>query len=80
MNKLSSLKRLANVGPTDRALRFVVGVVVAAVAFTVLDGLAALTGIVVALVLIGTAAIGFCPLYRLLGLNSRPMHGWPPAH
>ncbi|MGK2852720.1 MAG: YgaP family membrane protein [Microbacteriaceae bacterium] len=60
-----------NVGTVDRAARAVLGVAALVWAFVtgVTSGLG-LVLIVVALVLLGTAAVGFCPLYRLLGLST----------
>jgi type IV secretory pathway TrbD component len=62
-----------NVGTVDRAVRVVVGVAALVWAFVtgVTSGLG-LALVVVALVLLGTAAIGFCPLYRLLGISTQP--------
>lgn len=57
----------ANVGGIDRILRIVVGL--ALVAWALLGGpVWAWIGIVP----LGTAAIGFCPLYPLLGMNTCP--------
>jgi len=64
---------LANVGKTDKILRIAAGVVLLAAAFMVLGGLSTTAGIVASLVgvvLIVTAAINFCPAYRLLGLST----------
>ena len=63
-----------NVGTPDRVIR----VVLAAVALIVagLIGLPSALGIVllvVAVVLVGTAAVGFCPAYRLLGMSTCPV-------
>lgn len=60
-----------NVGTVDRAVRTVLGLGVVAWAFSV--GVASAAGIVlvvVAAVLLVTAAAGFCPLYRLLGIST----------
>lgn len=62
-----------NMSSTDRVVRLVGAVALLAVALLV--GLGSLLGIVllvVAAVLAGTSAVGFCPLYRLLGLSTRP--------
>lgn len=62
-----------NVGTVDRAVRVVVGVAALVWAFVtgVTSGLG-LVLVVLAVVLIGTAAMGFCPLYRLLGISTGP--------
>ncbi len=60
-----------NTGNTDRAVRLVVAVVAAVAAWLV--GFGSLVGIVllvVAAVMLVTAAVGFCPLYRVFGINT----------
>lgn len=60
-----------NVGTADRVIRVVLAVVAAIVGFSV--GAGSVLGIVllvVAAVLLVTAAVGFCPLYRLVGLST----------
>ena len=63
-----------NVGTPDRVIR----VVLAAVALIVAGAVGVPSGLgigllVVAAVLLGTAAVGFCPLYRLLGIATCPV-------
>jgi hypothetical protein len=61
----------ANEGTLDRAVRVVLAVVAAIVGFAV--GAASALGIVllvVAAVLLVTGLVGFCPLYRVLGLST----------
>ncbi|HEY5185289.1 MAG TPA: DUF2892 domain-containing protein [Actinomycetes bacterium] len=61
----------ANVGTADRVIRVVLAVVAAIVGFSV--GAGSVLGIVllvIAAVLLVTAAVGFCPLYRLVGLST----------
>ena len=64
-----------NVGPADRILRAILGLVLIAIAFIpalplfgspVLQTIA----IIVGLVLLATALARFCPLYRLLGFST----------
>lgn len=60
-----------NVGTTDRAVRVGVAVVAAVAAWLV--GVGSVLGIVllvVAAVMLVTAAVGFCPLYRVFGINT----------
>ncbi|MCE0487260.1 YgaP family membrane protein [Ornithinimicrobium sediminis] len=60
-----------NVGTVDRATRAVLAV--AALVWAFVTGATSGLGlvlIVVALVLLGTAAAGFCPLYRVLGIST----------
>lgn len=56
-----------NVGPIDRALRLIVGIVLIILAFAMLgatDGaIAGIIAIAAGVVLLLTAAIGFCPAY-----------------
>ena len=60
-----------NVGTVDRAVRTVLGLAAVVWAFSigVASGLG-ITLVVVAAVLLVTAAVGFCPLYRLLGIST----------
>ena len=60
-----------NVGSIDRAIRALVGIALLAV--YLLDGIQGALGIVVlvaGIVMLGTAAIGWCPPYSLLGINT----------
>ena len=63
-----------NEGPVDRTIRVVAGILLIAVSLLLLGGLeASVAGVVVAafgLWLIVTGAIGFCPLYVPLGINT----------
>ena len=57
-----------NVGNTDRIVRAVLGVVLLSLLF-VLDGNIRWVGLL-GLVMLGTAAIRFCPVYPLIGLDT----------
>lgn len=60
-----------NVGSIDRAIRALVGI--ALLAAYLLGGIQGTLGIVVlvaGIVMLGTAAIGWCPPYSLLGINT----------
>jgi uncharacterized membrane protein YkgB len=59
-----------NMGNTDRAIRTVIGVVLLFVAFTSLAGVWAWVAGIVGAVLLATAAMGSCPPYALLGINT----------
>lgn len=59
----------ANVGGIDRILRLVLGLALIGLTLSGTIGAWGWLG----LVLVGTAAIGFCPLYPLIGLNTCPM-------
>ena len=59
----------SNVGGIDRVLRIVLGLALIAMTLTGTIGVWGWIG----LVPLGTAALGFCPLYAMLGLNTCPM-------
>jgi hypothetical protein len=62
----------SNVSNADRIIRVVIAIAAVIGAFAV--GASSLLGIVlfvVAAVLLVTAAVGFCPLYRLFGISSK---------
>lgn len=58
-----------NVGGIDRILRIVLGLVLIALAATGTVGLWGWIGIVP----LATAALGFCPLYTVLGFSTCPL-------
>lgn len=62
---------VANIGGIDRVLRAVLGIVLIALVFV---GPQTAWGWI-GLVPLATAAIRFCPLYTLLGLNTCPRQG-----
>lgn len=62
-----------NVGTPDRIVRLLVAAVAIFIAFKV--GVGSLGGIIallVAVIMAVTAAIGFCPLYKVFGMNTCP--------
>jgi hypothetical protein len=60
-----------NMGTIDRAIRAVVGIAAIAAYFMGwLTGTLAIIALVVGIVLLGTAAIRWCPPYDLLGINT----------
>lgn len=59
----------SNVGGVDRVLRIVAGLVLIALTLTGTIGLWGWIG----LVPLATAALGFCPLYAVLGFSSCPV-------
>jgi Inner membrane protein YgaP-like, transmembrane domain/Putative zinc-finger len=63
----------ANEGTIDRVLRAVAGVTVLLGAFAIGSGsVTFVLFLVVGVILLVTAAVGFCPLYRMLGISTRP--------
>ncbi len=66
---------IKNEGTVDRIIRAVVGI--AALVGAVAVGFGSVGGIlllVVGGILVVTAAVGFCPLYRVFGLNTCPVN------
>ena len=59
----------SNVGGIDRILRIVIGLVLIGLAATGTVGVWGWIGVVP----LATAAMGFCPLYTLLGFSTCPM-------
>jgi len=62
-----------NVSPVDRGARGLVAVLAAVLAFTVTEpGKPAGIGLLAVSAIMGlTAVVGFCPIYRLLGIGTR---------
>lgn len=59
-----------NVGTTDRTIRAIVGVIALILAFTTLGGVWTWVAGIVGVVMLGTAALGTCPPYAILGINT----------
>ncbi len=60
-----------NIGTIDRILRAIVGIAAIVAYFMgMLTGTMGIVALVVGVVLIGTAAISWCPPYALLGINT----------
>ena len=60
-----------NVGSIDRAIRALVGIALLAVYFMGgASGALGIVALVAGIVMLGTAAIGWCPPYSLLGINT----------
>ena len=60
-----------NVGTVDRAIRALVGIALLAAYFLgAVGGTLGIVALVVGIVMLGTAAIGWCPPYSLLGINT----------
>ena len=71
---------IKNESTLDRGIRLVVAVVAVIAALAV--GAGSVVGIVlllVAAILLGTAAVGFCPLYRLFGMSTCPVSSSPSS-
>jgi hypothetical protein len=61
----------SNVGSIDRVVRVLIGLVLLSL-FFLLEGKAKYFGLI-GLVPLLTAAIGFCPLYTVIGLSTCPV-------
>jgi len=62
----------SNTSTIDRIIRVVIAVIAVIAAVSV--GASSTLGIVlfvVAAIMLGTAAVGFCPLYRIFGLSTK---------
>ena len=59
-----------NEGTLDRGIRLVAGLILLALVFTTLTGIWQIVAAVAGLILLATGAIGFCPLYGLLGITT----------
>ncbi len=60
-----------NMGTLDRSARVILGLVLLAYAFFAGSGsLLTVGAAVVGIVMLVTSAVGFCPLYRLIGLRT----------
>lgn len=61
-----------NVGSIDRSVRAVVGIAaIVAYALDMVTGTPGIITLIVGIAMLGTSAIGWCPPYALLGINSR---------
>ena len=61
-----------NEGGIDRAVRVIVGLGLLAAAYFYLDGTWAWVAGIVGAVALVTGAVGICPAYSILGLNTCP--------
>jgi hypothetical protein len=58
-----------NVGSTDRLIRAIVGIVALVVFFTA-AGVLKWIALIVGIMMLATAALGTCPPYAMLGINT----------
>lgn len=67
MNKMK-----ANLGMTDKVVRILAAVAIGILYFmNVITGTAAIVLLIVAILLVLTSLISFCPIYYLLGIKTR---------
>ena len=62
---------IQNMGGADRIVRVVVGIVLLAAAFMFLSGTLAIIAGVLGVIMLGTSAIGWCPLYLPFKFSTR---------
>ena len=61
-----------NMGTVDRVLRAIGGLLLAVLYFTnVITGTLGIIGLIIAVILLATAALGFCPLYVPFRFSTR---------
>jgi|WetSurMetagenome_2_1015567.scaffolds.fasta_scaffold279666_2 hypothetical protein len=60
-----------NEGTIDRLIRAIVGIIVLYFAYSSLSGIIGVIGYIVGIALLVTAAIGYCHLYKILGINTK---------
>lgn len=62
----------ANMGSTDKMMRIIIAIVIAILFFTnVISDMLGIILLVLAGVFVLTSLISFCPLYPLIGLNTK---------
>jgi hypothetical protein len=62
----------ANMGSTDKMLRIIVAIVIAILFFTnVISGVLGIILLILAGIFVVTSLINFCPIYALLGMNTK---------
>ncbi|MCS6842252.1 MAG: DUF2892 domain-containing protein [Roseiflexus sp.] len=61
-----------NVGPIDRGIRAIAGIVLLIATFVLLSGFWQALAALIAVILLITAIFGVCPLYSALGIDTTP--------
>ena len=60
-----------NMGNTDKAIRTLIALIIAALSyFEFITGIFGNILLVLAIILLVTSLVNFCPLYKLLGINT----------
>lgn len=61
-----------NMGNTDKAIRTLIALIIAALSyFEIISGVLGNILLVLAIILLITSFVNFCPLYHLFGINTR---------
>lgn len=72
-----------NVGATDKSVRTIIGAIAGVLSLAILAGQLAVPVLaspilgIVALMMLGTAAAGSCPVYSVLGMSTCPRNAGP---
>jgi len=72
-----------NVGATDKSVRTIIGAIAGVLSLAILAGQLAIPVLaspilgIVALMMLGTAATGSCPVYSVLGMSTCPRNAGP---
>jgi|AntDeeMinimDraft_4_1070355.scaffolds.fasta_scaffold02371_1 hypothetical protein len=72
-----------NVGATDKSVRTIIGAIAGVLSLAILAGQLAVPVLaspilgIVALMMLGTAATGSCPVYSVLGMSTCPRNAGP---
>lgn len=67
--KLEVMKR--NMGNTDKGVRIIIAIAIALLYyFNVIEGTLAYVLMAVAIIFLVTSLINFCPLYKIIGINT----------
>lgn len=62
---------IKNMGKTDKMIRMVIALVIASLYyFGYISGMLAMVLLVIGIILALTSVLNFCPLYRLVGINT----------
>jgi hypothetical protein len=60
-----------NIGPTDKMIRSVIGIIIAILYYSgIITGTLAIVLLAFAILFLLTSFMSFCPLYKLLGINT----------
>lgn len=60
-----------NMGATDKLIRSVIGIIIAILYYSgIINGMLAIILLAFAIIFLLTSFISFCPLYKLLGINT----------
>lgn len=62
-----------NMGSTDKIIRILIAVVIAALYFTnTITGTLGIVLMVLAVIFLLTSLVGFCPIYKIFGISTCP--------